>query len=328
MSACDSCDRKAATVCVPRHNLLPASSREVYENSAAAVKAGRLRATYHPRERRDGTIGFGQRHTTICGSAGAMSCAARAAISAAAILRRAVKLGHGADPPKPVMRICRAAASISFAALMSDDGRQARRYRRRRHPREERRHRRGRQGVESARRQGHRRQDDDRDAGPHRDALAYVGHRGRNTAGDDRKMGYFSFAKAVGAIFKAEDNARGVRLASPRRSIPASPPFITGRTTSCRRHMPMPSSRRIPRWGIARSSVTAISASASKSAGECRRSAARQRALDQASEGLLTLGVCSRGPESNNMDMAAWNGRRRARWDCASRPMSAPRSRR
>jgi len=33
-----------------------------------------------------------------------------------------------------------------------------------------------------------------------------------NTAGDEAKMGYFSFAKAVGAIFKAEDNARGVRL--------------------------------------------------------------------------------------------------------------------
>ncbi|HXR87673.1 MAG TPA: hypothetical protein VN728_11900, partial [Stellaceae bacterium] len=33
-----------------------------------------------------------------------------------------------------------------------------------------------------------------------------------NTAGDEEKMGYFSFAKAVGAIFKPEDNARGVRL--------------------------------------------------------------------------------------------------------------------
>jgi hypothetical protein len=49
------------------------------------------------------------------------------------------------------------------------------------------------------------------------------GTAARNTAGDDPKMGYFTFAKVVGSIFKPEDNARGVRLSSLRPSAVRGP---------------------------------------------------------------------------------------------------------
>jgi len=133
-----------------------------------------------------------------------------------------------------------------------------------------------------------------------------------NTAGDDPKMGYFSFAKAVGAIFKPEDNARGVRLAIAEA-------IDSGLTT-------------VHNWS--HNIVSPAYADAELAA----HTAMGHRALFgygyfgirmenqpvnvadlprvnekwiKPSEGLLTLGVCSRGPESNNMDMV------RMEWEAA-----------
>jgi 5-methylthioadenosine/S-adenosylhomocysteine deaminase len=130
------------------------------------------------------------------------------------------------------------------------------------------------------------------------------GTAARNTAGDDPKMGYFTFAKVVGAIFKPEDNARGVRLAIAEA-------INSGLTT-------------VHNW-----SHNIVDPSYADAELEAHRTFGH-RALfgygyfgigrsDQAvnvadlprvndkwikpSEGLLTLGVCSRGPENNNMDM-------------------------
>ncbi len=125
-----------------------------------------------------------------------------------------------------------------------------------------------------------------------------------NTAGDDPKMGYFSFAKAVGAIFKPEDNARGVRLALAEA-------INSGLTT-------------VHNWS--HNLVTPEFADAELQAHHAMGHRAlfgygyfgigmQNQAVNVAdlqrvnerwikgSEGLLTLGVCSRGPENNNMDI-------------------------
>ena len=133
-----------------------------------------------------------------------------------------------------------------------------------------------------------------------------------NTAGDDPKMGYFSFAKAVGAIFKPEDNARGVRLAIAEA-------IDSGLTT-------------VHNW-----SHNIVSPAYADAELEAHRAMGHRalfgygyhgirmenQAVDVAdlprvnekwikpSEGLLTLGVCSRGPESNTIEIC------RAEWDAA-----------
>lgn len=133
-----------------------------------------------------------------------------------------------------------------------------------------------------------------------------------NTAGDDAKMGYFSFAKAVGAIFKPEDNARGVRLAIAEA-------INSGLTT-------------VHNW-----SHNIVSPEFADAELQAHRSMGHRalfgygyygirmpnQAVDVAdlprvnerwikpSEGMLTLGVCSRGPESNTMDIC------RAEWAAA-----------
>ncbi len=133
-----------------------------------------------------------------------------------------------------------------------------------------------------------------------------------NTAGDDPKMGYFSFAKAVGAIFKPEDNARGVRLAIAEA-------INSGLTT-------------VHNWS--HNIVSPAFADAELQAHRAMGHRAlfgygyfgirmENQAVDVAdlprvnerwikpSEGLLTLGICSRGPESNTMDIC------RAEWEAA-----------
>jgi 5-methylthioadenosine/S-adenosylhomocysteine deaminase len=138
------------------------------------------------------------------------------------------------------------------------------------------------------------------------------GTAARNTAGDEAKMGYFTFAKVVGAIFKPEDNARGVRLGIAEA-------INSGLTT-------------VHNW-----SHNIVNPDYADAELEAHRTFGH-RALfgygyfgigrsDQAvnvadlprvnekwikpSEGLLTLGVCSRGPENNNMDMC------KTEWDAA-----------
>jgi 5-methylthioadenosine/S-adenosylhomocysteine deaminase len=133
-----------------------------------------------------------------------------------------------------------------------------------------------------------------------------------NTAGDTDKMGYFSFAKAVGAIFKAEDNARGVRLGIAEA-------INSGLTTVHNWSHNIVS----PEYADAELAAhTALGHRALFGYGyfgiRMENQAVNVADLPRVnerwikpSEGLLTLGVCSRGPESNNMDMV------RMEWEAA-----------
>lgn len=138
------------------------------------------------------------------------------------------------------------------------------------------------------------------------------GTAARNTAGDEAKMGYFTFAKVVGAIFKPEDNARGVRLGIAEA--------INGGLTT------------VHNWS--HNLVTPEYADAELAAHRAlghralfgygyfgigmQNQAVRVDDLPRVqerwikdSEGLLTLGICSRGPENNNMDIC------RMEWEAA-----------
>ena len=138
------------------------------------------------------------------------------------------------------------------------------------------------------------------------------GTAARNTAGDTAKMGYFSFAKAVGAIFKPEDNARGVRLAIAEA-------INSGLTT-------------VHNW-----SHNIVSPAFADAELEAHRAMGHRalfgygyfgigmqnqivnvddlKRVDErwikGSEGLLTLGICSRGPENNSIDLC------RVEWEAA-----------
>lgn len=138
------------------------------------------------------------------------------------------------------------------------------------------------------------------------------GTAARNTAGDDPKMGYFSFAKAVGAIFKPEDNARGVRLALAEAinnglttvhnwSHNIVSPAYADAELAVHRAM---GHRALFGYGYAgiRMHDQPVNVADLPRVNEC---------WIKDSEGLLTLGVCSRGPESNNMDIC------RMEWDAA-----------
>jgi 5-methylthioadenosine/S-adenosylhomocysteine deaminase len=138
------------------------------------------------------------------------------------------------------------------------------------------------------------------------------GTAARNTAGDEAKMGYFTFAKVVGAIFKPEDNARGVRLALAEAinsglttvhnwSHNLVTPEFADAELQAHRMMGHRALFGYGYFGIGR-----------------QDQAVRVEDLDRVqerwikgSEGLLTLGICSRGPENNNMDMC------RMEWDAA-----------
>ena len=138
------------------------------------------------------------------------------------------------------------------------------------------------------------------------------GTAARNTAGDTAKMGYFNFAKVVGSIFTAQDNARGVRLAIAEA-------IDSGLTT-------------VHNWS--HNLVTPEFADAELQAHQqmghralfgygyfgigMRDQTVRVDDLKRVderwiktSEGLLTLGVCSRGPENNSIELC------RGEWEAA-----------
>jgi len=138
------------------------------------------------------------------------------------------------------------------------------------------------------------------------------GAAARNTAGDDEKMGYFTFAKVVGAIFKPEDNARGVRLAIAEA-------INSGLTT-------------VHNWShnIVNPAYADAELEAHRALGHRALFGygyfgirAQNQMVDlsdlprvnerwiKTSEGLLTLGICSRGPESNSIDLC------RQEWEVA-----------
>jgi 5-methylthioadenosine/S-adenosylhomocysteine deaminase len=133
-----------------------------------------------------------------------------------------------------------------------------------------------------------------------------------NTAGDEAKMGYFSFAKAVGAIFKPEDNARGVRLAIAEAidsglttvhnwSHNIVSPDFADAELAAHRAMGHRALFGYGYFGIGRQDQAVNVADLPR---------VNERWI-KPSEGMLTLGVCSRGPENNNMDMV------RMEWEAA-----------
>ena len=134
----------------------------------------------------------------------------------------------------------------------------------------------------------------------------------RNTAGDDPKMGYFTFAKVVGAVFKPEDNARGVRLALAEAinnglttvhnwSHNIMSPAYADAELAAHRAM---GHRALFGYGYAGIRIK------DQPVNVADLPRVNDRWIKD-SEGLLTLGVCSRGPESNNMDIT------KTEWDAA-----------
>lgn len=130
------------------------------------------------------------------------------------------------------------------------------------------------------------------------------GTAARNTAGDDPKMGYFTFAKVVGSIFKPEDNARGVRLALAEAinnglttvhnwSHNIMSPAYADAELAVHRAM---GHRALFGYGYAGIRIK------DQPVNVADLPRVNDRWIKD-SEGLLTLGVCSRGPESNNMDI-------------------------
>jgi 5-methylthioadenosine/S-adenosylhomocysteine deaminase len=130
------------------------------------------------------------------------------------------------------------------------------------------------------------------------------GTAARNTAGDDAKMGYFSFAKAVGAIFKPEDNARGVRLGIAEAihsglttvhnwSHNLVTPAFADAELQAHRVMGHRALFGYGYFGIGMQNQTV-------NVDDLARVDDR---WIKGSEGLLTLGVCSRGPENNSIDL-------------------------
>ena len=126
----------------------------------------------------------------------------------------------------------------------------------------------------------------------------------RNKAGDDPKTGYFLFARAVGDVFTPEDNARGVRLSLAEA--------IHGGVTTVHNwshNLPKPEfadaelqahhdfgSRALFGYGYAGVGMT-------NQPVHVEDLPRVKRDWIDKSDGLLTLGVCSRGPESNDIDI-------------------------
>ena len=134
----------------------------------------------------------------------------------------------------------------------------------------------------------------------------------RNMAGEDSKTGYFLFARAVGDVFTPEDNARGVRLSLAEA--------IHGGITTLHNW-----SHNLPKPAFADAELAAHKAFGARAlfgygyAGvgmvdQPINLADLERVQSQwisKSEGLTTLGICSRGPESNNMEIC------KREWDLA-----------
>ena len=134
----------------------------------------------------------------------------------------------------------------------------------------------------------------------------------RNMAGDDPKTGYFLFARAVGGVFTPEDNARGVRLSLAEA--------IHGGVTTVHNW-----SHNLPKPEFADAELAAhreFGARALFGYGYAGVAMVDQpiniadldrvkREWIDPSEGLTTLGICPRGPESNNLDIC------RREWEAA-----------
>lgn len=138
------------------------------------------------------------------------------------------------------------------------------------------------------------------------------GTAARNTAGDDAKMGYFTFAKVVGSIFKPEDNARGVRLAIAEAinsglttvhnwSHNIVNPDFADAELQVHRQMGHRALFGYGYFGIGMQNQTVNVADLDR---------VNERWI-KPSEGLLTLGICSRGPENNSIELC------RGEWEAA-----------
>lgn len=136
----------------------------------------------------------------------------------------------------------------------------------------------------------------------------------RNMAGDDPKTGYYLFARAVGDVFTPEDNARGVRL-SLAEAIHGGittvhnwshnlvkPEFADAELQAHRDF----GGRALFGYGYAGIGVL----NQIINLDDLPR--VKRRWIDS-SDGLLTLGICSRGPESNSLDLC------RQEWEAARR---------
>ncbi len=138
------------------------------------------------------------------------------------------------------------------------------------------------------------------------------GAAARNTAGETAKMGYFSFAKVVGSIFNPEDNARGVRLAIAEAinsglttvhnwSHNLVTPEFADAELQAHREMGHRALFGYGYFGIGMQDQTVRVADLGR---------VNDRWIKD-SEGLLTLGVCSRGVENNSVELC------RGEWDAA-----------
>ncbi len=126
----------------------------------------------------------------------------------------------------------------------------------------------------------------------------------RNMAGEDNNHGYFVFARAVGRVFKPEDNARGVRLSLAEA--------IHGGITTVHNW-----SHNIISPDYADAEIEAHRAFGVRAlfgygyAGVAMQNAPVdladlprvKAAYFAGGDGLLTLGMCSRGPESNSLEI-------------------------
>jgi len=127
----------------------------------------------------------------------------------------------------------------------------------------------------------------------------------RNMAGDDPKTGYFPFSRVLGSEFTPEDNARGVRLALAEA-------LDTGLTTVHNWSHNLLS----PAYADAEIAVhREVGGRARFSYGYSRNTKANETLpIDDVArvhkqyftgqtDGLLTLGIASRGPENNTLDI-------------------------
>ena len=130
------------------------------------------------------------------------------------------------------------------------------------------------------------------------------GTAARNMAGDDEKTGYFPYSRVLGKVFTAEDNARGVRIGLAEA--------LNGGLTTVNNW-----SHNLLGPDYADAELQAhrdLGSRALFSYGYSRKTGANQTLpLDDVArvqkqwfnggDGLLTLGIASRGPENNTVDI-------------------------
>ncbi len=147
------------------------------------------------------------------------------------------------------------------------------------------------------------------------------GTAARNMAGDEEKTGYFPYSRVLGAIFTPEDNARGVRLGLAES--------INGGVTCVNNW-----SHNLLSPDYADAELQAhkdFGGRALFSYGYSRKTGQNQPLpLDDVArvqrewlprlDGLITLGIASRGPENNTIDICVkeWEVARKAGWRITS----------